>query len=123
VTGRWPRFERTDAVGRSFGWLLLFGSDGERHRPVLTRSAVDGQSPLVATRLERQRRRVDRNREVERRPRLETGRTADLELTPERHNLIGVFLVAVESDRYPVRVEELDGTDEVAIVEMEEVPA
>ena len=76
-------------------------------RPVLARGVVDGEPPLVATRLERERRRVHGHREVERSSRLQARRPSHLELAAERDDLIRV-LVVLEPDRRAVGVEELD---------------
>src|SRR3990172_8195322 len=89
-----------------WGRLRLLETHREGQRPVLTRLAVDGQPPFVAAWLERQRRRVDRDREVERGPGLETGRSSDLELASERHSVI-VILVCLEPHRTSVGVEQL----------------
>src|SRR4249919_2006495 len=68
--------------------LLLLGSHREWQRPVLTRGVVDGQPPLVAAWLQRQRCRVHGDGEVERRPRFQAWRTPDLELAAEGDDLI-----------------------------------
>ena len=76
-TGRpspWAR--RQPCLGR-----LLLGPHAEGEAPVLVTLTVDREPPLVAAaRLERQRARVDREGQLERRPRLDPGRAADLEL-------------------------------------------
>ena len=69
------------AVGGAELGRLFLQPDAEGEPPVLVALAVDRQPPFVAAaRLERERARVDRERQLERRAGLDAGGTSDLEL-------------------------------------------
>src|SRR4029079_12663898 len=97
--------------------VLLLHAHGERQAPSVGGLAVDREAPLVAARLERQRAGVDRDREIQRRPGLETGRAPDLDwpCVEEPARLRAVVRLHLDLDA--VRVEKLEAHD-VALIRL-----
>ena len=90
-----PLGRHAGVAGRRALARLFLDADAERQAPVLVALAVDRQPPLVATaRLERQRARVDGERQLEGRAGLDPGWAPDLELDVVEEDDLPLFLLA-----------------------------